>query len=245
LAETAVATQVDSQAAGPEISVTRKTRLFGLVILLAVSISSSLFNSTLSFLSAEPAGSDHDLAYVRLLLKQVASLGLLVYILQRNRQELSDIGFELRSSDLIHGGFLIIAGWIAFGVPRGIAISVYNLVVGHAPSTYVSSLGSTSLTIGVIVALVNPFFEELVVRAFLISEVIFLTGSVTLAVALSVVLQSAYHLYQGVPNAIAHGCVFLMFSLYYVRTGRTWPIVIAHMYRDMAPVLYYHSHHIR
>ena len=245
MAETGVATQVASEAAGPQVSVAKKARLFGLVILLAVSISSSLFNSTVSLLTTGPVGSDHDLGYVRLLLKQVASLGLLVYILQRNRQTLSDIGFELKSSDLMHGGFLIIAAWLTFGIPRGIAVSLYTLVLGHAPSAYVSSLGSTSLAIGVIVALVNPFFEELIVRAFLISEVIFLTGSTTLAVALSVMLQSAYHLYQGVPNAIGHGCVFLLFSLYYVSTGRAWPIVIAHMYRDMAPVLYYHSHHIR
>src|SRR5438045_123443 len=41
-----------------------------------------------------------------------------------------------------------------------------------------------------ILVLINPFFEELIVRAYLMTEVKFLTGSATLSIAASVGLQT-------------------------------------------------------
>ncbi len=74
----------------------------------------------------------------------------------------------------------------------------------------------------------NPFFEELIVRAYLMTEVRTLTGSWILSAALSVVVQSSYHLYYGWGGAIALSFLFLAFSIYYARTQRATPIIIAH-----------------
>jgi Type II CAAX prenyl endopeptidase Rce1-like len=244
LADSAVALgQVTSESTTlPVFSVSRRTRVFGLLILLAASFAPSLFNSTIAFLDPHPYGSSSDLGYLRVLLKQFTCLALLVYVLHRNGQTTSDIGFRLRPADLAHAGLLIIASWFAFEIPHGIAMNVYTAVLGHSPSRYVSPLATTGLTVSILTALVNPFFEELIVRAFFISEIILLTGSTALAVALSVFLQTAYHLYQGVPNAVGHGFVFLMFSLYYVKKRQAWPIILAHMYSDVYAVMHYAQH---
>ncbi len=243
MADTGVATQVAPDFSGRrEVAVSRRTRIFGLVILLAVSIASSIFNSTISFFSTESIASNHDLAYLRLLLKEVASLGLLVYILHRNGQTTRDIGFKLSPADLVHAGLLIIGCSFTFRLSRDFATDFYKMALGHAPPVYTSNLVGVGLIIGTVVAFVNPFFEELIVRAFLISEVTLLTGSAALAVVLSVLLQTSYHLYQGVPNAIGHAFEFLILSVYYARKRRAWPIILAHIYADLYAVNYYLRH---
>jgi membrane protease YdiL (CAAX protease family) len=82
-------------------------------------------------------------------------------------------------------------------------------------------------------SLLNPFFEELIVRAYLMTEVIELTGSSTLAVALSVFVQFSYHLYYGWGGAISLAFFFLALALYYVRSRRALPVIIAHGLLDI------------
>jgi membrane protease YdiL (CAAX protease family) len=54
-----------------------------------------------------------------------------------------------------------------------------------------------------------------------------------LAVVISVALQTSYHLYQGLPAALSHIPAFLLFSLYFVRTRRILPVILAHMFMDI------------
>jgi len=98
------------------------------------------------------------------------------------------------------------------------------------------------MAVSLLFTAINPVFEELIVRAFLISEATLLTGSAGLAVILSVLLQTSYHLYQGIPNAIGDGLIFLVFSLYYVKTRRLWPVILAHLWLDLYAVIFYHLH---
>lgn len=82
-------------------------------------------------------------------------------------------------------------------------------------------------------SLLNPFFEELVVRAYLMTEVKDLSGSWILSAALSVAIQTSYHLYYGWEGALALSFQFLALSIYYARTRRITPIIIAHGFFDI------------
>lgn len=62
--------------------------------------------------------------------------------------------------------------------------------------------GTTFGVLPVLFVLVNPFYEELLVRAFLISEAEVIYRSTALAVCMSVGLQASYHLFQGWPAAL-------------------------------------------
>jgi len=64
------------------------------------------------------------------------------------------------------------------------------------------------------------------------SETIALTGNTTLAVLFSFLLQTSYHLYQGIPYALALGLIFLVFSIYYARIRRIFPVLVAHFLAD-------------
>ena len=75
---------------------------------------------------------------------------------------------------------------------------------------------------------VGPFYEEMIARAFTMTEVEALTGSAGLAVVASVLLQTSYHLYLGLPSALAAGATFLISATYYARFRRITPVILAH-----------------
>jgi len=97
-----------------------------------------------------------------------------------------------------------------------------------AASPDAKSLFARPSLAGIPFFLLNPFFEELIVRAYLMSEIIELSGSSKLAVAASVLVQSSYHLYYGWIGAFTLSFQFLVFALYYVRSRRALPIIVAH-----------------
>ena len=80
----------------------------------------------------------------------------------------------------------------------------------------------------------NPFCEELIVRGFLMREMFSLTGSKTVAVVVSVLFQTSYHLYQGVVPALLTALIFLLFSMFYIKTGNLTSVIVAHLVMDLA-----------
>jgi len=70
--------------------------------------------------------------------------------------------------------------------------------------------------------------EELIVRAFLISEVAELSGSMPFAVFVSVAFQTSYHLYQGTPAALVAAGTFFVSSVFYASTRRITPVILVH-----------------
>ncbi len=91
-------------------------------------------------------------------------------------------------------------------------------------------MGLSAFTI--VLVCLNPFFEELIVRGYLMSEILDLTGNGTLAVVASVAVQMSYHLYQGLANGIVLTTTFVVFSIYFLRSRRIAPLVLAHFFLD-------------
>jgi membrane protease YdiL (CAAX protease family) len=86
--------------------------------------------------------------------------------------------------------------------------------------------------------LLNPFFEELIVRAYLMTEVSELTGSSFLAITVSVAVQFSYHLYYGWIGAISLSFSFLIFAVYYARSRRILPVIVAHGIFDIYGIVH-------
>ena len=97
--------------------------------------------------------------------------------------------------------------------------------------------------ITIIFLCINPFFEELIARAYLMTEVKYLAKSATTAVLVSTLFQMTYHLYQGVPLAMATGANFFLWSIFYAKTNRITPIILAHLYFDLGSTLVYVARH--
>jgi len=78
-----------------------------------------------------------------------------------------------------------------------------------------------------LVATVNPVFEEFFAGAYVIKSLRRRFG-LTAAVWTSAVIRTTYHLYQGLTAAPLHFAQGLIHGFVYVRYGRLWPLILAH-----------------
>jgi membrane protease YdiL (CAAX protease family) len=178
------------------------------------------------------SGAMHDSSSARWIFAIVQeSVGLLLlwFVLSRRRLRFRDIGLRWSFRDLGIGLVLVVTAYLTY--------SVFHFFIHWVHQVWFSSVtgGLTARqafghppVAAIPYVLMNPFFEELIVRAYLMTEVRDLTGSWTLAAALSVTVQASYHLYYGWEEAISLLIVFLVFSIYYARTRRATPIIFAH-----------------
>lgn len=77
-------------------------------------------------------------------------------------------------------------------------------------------------------AFANGFAEEVVVVGYLITRLKQLGLSQNRAIVVSSVLRGLYHLYQGFGAGLGNFVMGLVFGYAWCRTGRLWPLVIAH-----------------
>jgi uncharacterized protein len=86
-----------------------------------------------------------------------------------------------------------------------------------------------------LLAVVNGTFEEVFLIGFLMRGLKDRGLSISLGVPLLV--RVSYHLYQGPLGALSVLGLGLVFGLFYARTQRLWPVVLAHMMWDVIPFL--------
>jgi membrane protease YdiL (CAAX protease family) len=158
---------------------------------------------------------------------------------------------------LLLGGFLHLRGWtfrrvglaarlidplIGVGLAMGIYLIFESLwmlaTAAHLKPTYLN--GETSVVAGqfalftvIAASAVNALFEEVFVCGYLIS-VAKENGHLAVGVNASIALRLAYHLYEGGAGVIMIIPVGLIFALWFSRTGRLWPVVVAHTLIDVA-----------
>ena len=154
-----------------------------------------------------------------------------VYLLWRSGFSLSQIGLSRPRwrPDLLGG--LGLAALI--GVP-GLALYQIARILGMNASVEPAELYDTWWRIPVLllVAFANGWAEEVIVVGFLLTRLRQLRVSPVAAVILSSVLRGLYHLYQGFGAGLGNLAMGLVFGYVYVRTGRLWPLIVAHALVD-------------
>lgn len=163
------------------------------------------------------------------LLNEAIGILLLAYVLSRNGRRFKDLGLHWSLRDFGFGFLVYLASFGTY-VIGSLCIQLFHYFKYYAFYTGPTGkdfFGHPGLAM-VPFVLFNPFFEELIVRAYLMTEIRELTGSVVLAASVSVVLQSAYHLYYGWLGALSTMFLFIPFAVYYAVTRRAFPIIVAH-----------------
>ena len=226
---TVVATSPDTQA---QISGSEKRRRWlELYLVLFVAFGSSV-TSSLYMLANGAAALPHpsNSRWILGILHQSTALLLLVYVLSRRGLGLKDLGFRWSVRDAGMGILLAFTSRGAYLLGyRFIQTAHYRLYGSYATvHTPKEIFGHLSILFAIYSWFLTPLFEELIVRAYVITEIIQLTGSSALAVILCIALQFSYHLYYGWTTAAALACGFTVFALYYARTRRALPLVVAH-----------------
>lgn len=226
----------------------RSLRIIELIFFCFLAVGSSLIYSLTALSGAHQySGYTRGISYwTSATLQEVAMLGLLWCLLRRRSKSWSDLGLSWVKSDIGWSFLLIIGGAAAYGLIYYPLRSSSLIPGGYSKSAesvgnFLFSGGVFAMTI--VFQFVNPFFEELIVRAYLMTEVRQLTNSATKAVILSTALQTGYHFYQGVPMALADGGLFLLFSIYYAKTNRITPVILAHLFFDVSGTLSYAIRH--
>lgn len=175
--------------------------------------------------------SRYDLINLGLNLVSVGQLiawgGLALYLLWRTGIRPANIGLgRLRWRSDVLGGLGLAA---LIGIP-GLLLYLAARQLGLNAEVEPSALRESWWRIPVLTlaAFANGFAEETVVVGYLITRLRQLGLSQTRAVWASSALRGLYHLYQGVGAGLGNVVMGLVFGCAWCRTGRLWPLVIAH-----------------
>lgn len=175
---------------------------------------------------------------------EIGGLFLVAYVLRRHGEGFSNIGLRWNWLDLAFAPILWIVCCAAHYALRYYIWSYAGSLLNTKTHTQVANyIFSGGIGAGALVfAIINPFYEELIVRGYLMTQLRQLGVNAFIAIAASVVLQTSYHFYQGVWEGLSHAGEFLVLSIYYSTTRRILAPIIVHMIFDMWATIYYMVH---
>lgn len=177
----------------------KRVRWFEIFLVVLVAFGSPFVTSIYVFLNGPGASKNiPNMRWLVAIIQEAAALLLLGYVLSRRRLRFKNLGLRWSMLDAGAGLLLAAVAYVVYAVGY-LCLSLLHRVIfastaaGYSGREFFSHPGIMMIPF----SLLNPFFEELIVRAYVMTEVIELTGSATLAVALSVGIQLSYHLYYG------------------------------------------------
>ncbi|MDM4763355.1 CPBP family intramembrane metalloprotease [Galbitalea sp. SE-J8] len=161
-------------------------------------------------------------------------VALVVFLLwSRERPRMGRLGLDSRRPwfDALSGvGIALVIG------ACGLAVYVGGRLLGL--SVAVQATGLPPYWWSVPVLLLSAFRsgaqEEIIVIGYLYERLRRLGWPTWAIVVGPAVLRGSYHLYQGYSAFIGNALMGVVFGLLYLRTGRLWPLVIAHSLIDAA-----------
>jgi len=212
-------------------------------VMLAVSFGVSAAIAVLQLIDAVLSGlsghrvrlnenlSRYDLINLGLNLATIAQLvawgALALYLLWRSGLSPARIGLgRLRWRTDVLGGLGLAA---LIGIP-GLLFYLAARWLGMNAEVEPSALHNSwwRIPVLIIAAFANGFAEEVVVVGYLITRLRQLGLSQNRAILASSVLRGLYHLYQGFGAGLGNLVMGLVFGYAWCRSGRLWPLVIAH-----------------
>jgi|SRR5712692_2859384 len=213
----------------------RYLRWFEVCLVMLVALAGFFLNS-LNLLQTGPGAAPRvsNFRWLIGVVNEVNALLLLGYVLSRRGRRFRDLGLRWSLRDVGVGLIVTAVSFLSYLVGSIVLQTIHfamygTLVTGHAARAIFTSPSTAAVPF----FLLSPFFEELIVRAYLMTEIVELTRSATLAVIVSVAVQVSYHLYYGWLGALSIGCQVLIFALYYARWHRALPVIVAHGLFDL------------
>jgi membrane protease YdiL (CAAX protease family) len=91
----------------------------------------------------------------------------------------------------------------------------------------------------VLAAAQNAVLEEIIVVGYLLTRLRDMRWPLGAAVAASALLRGAYHLYQGFGAFVGNAIMGVLFALFFLRTRRTLPLIVAHTLLDVVAFVGY------
>jgi len=221
----------------PVSPVSRTHRWIDLGLVLLVAFAVSIFGSI--FRAFHPGPLNHSNAGLVLgMIDEAIPLVLLFVLLKRQGRSLQDLGFSFRWTDGLKALGLTLAGFIATFIGFvAIRFFYYSFTLhSFTDSGRHNNFSATSVWLILPFLVLNGFHEEVIVRGYLMTEWIELRGSAQMAGFISLALQTSYHLYYGIFGALMVGCGLSVFAIYYAKSRRLMPVILAHIFWDLITV---------
>ncbi|MGC2618128.1 MAG: CPBP family intramembrane glutamic endopeptidase [Acidobacteriaceae bacterium] len=239
-----IQTELAVDVARSPVAPPKRDRWIDLFFVLGIALWEPIFSSAIHGRPSPGTGPADSNVVVHGLLYEAAGLAALAYVLWKRKAGAAALTRDAHGSDIPIGAALCILTLMVSGVAAVMLHYVWILATGHAPAqpNIPALIGMQPTAAWLIYLLVNPWFEELIVRGFLMTEVTALAG-VRTAIIASTLVQVSYHLYQGWFNAAGLAVVFLGLSLYYASTRRLFPVVVAHTLMDLMSFAWFIHHH--
>jgi membrane protease YdiL (CAAX protease family) len=167
---------------------------------------------------------------------------LAVHLLNRDAPGGDDagarLGLDLRRPYFDLGTGTALA--VAIGVP-GVGLYLLARELGVNTTVAAANLPDVwwALPVLVLAAVGNGVLEEVVVVGYLITRLQELGWRTASSVAASALLRGTYHMYQGIGAFIGNAIMGAVFALFFVRTRRVMPLVVAHALLDVGAFVGY------
>jgi membrane protease YdiL (CAAX protease family) len=131
--------------------------------------------------------------------------------------------------DLARGVALLVASYLAYWF-------AFTLAALAAPPLlevvqHIEFGGSPSWWVVVLVSAVNPVAEEFLYLGFITNTL--KSSGFQAALIAGILARASVHVYQGPIGVVSSIAFGLVFGTYYLRSGRIWPIVLAHGLADL------------
>jgi membrane protease YdiL (CAAX protease family) len=234
----AASTQPEVQIPQHPVSpVSRAHRWIDLALVLLVAFATSILGSI--FTAFHPGPLNYSNARLVLgMVDEAIPLALLFVLLKRQGRSLQDLGFSFRRTDILKAFGLTVAGFIATFIGFAAIRFVYYSFTLHSfvNSGPHNNFSATSVWLILPFMVLNGFHEEIIVRGYLMTEWIELRGSAQMAGFISLAVQTSYHLYYGVFGALMVGCGLSVLAVYYAKSRRLMPVILAHIFWDLITV---------
>jgi membrane protease YdiL (CAAX protease family) len=199
------------------------------VIVITVAFGLSILGSVLSLVSAPDGPAISDAGLRSLVVYEISILALLGAFLWTRGWTRKQLGLAPDRTDALASVVLGLTAYLACFITM---LVLGNLVPGGVglPAGFIED--NMNLGTVLIASVVNGVFEEVFVCGYVIAALRRSRG-VWFAINVSIGLRVSYHLYQGAAGVISIVPLGLVLAYWFARTGRLWPVAIAHCLFDI------------
>jgi membrane protease YdiL (CAAX protease family) len=165
-------------------------------------------------------------------------VALAIYLLAFDAHPLRRLGLQKGrpARDVLTGAGLA----VAIGIP-GLGMYYLGLALGFSDDVVPAPEHVYWWTIPILLlsAVENAVVEEVIAVGYLMTRLRDLRWGPWAAIAASAALRGTYHLYHGFGQALGNAVMGALFAWWFQRTGRLWPLLVAHTLLDVAAFVGY------
>jgi membrane protease YdiL (CAAX protease family) len=214
----------------------RKAIYFEILVTVGLMVIPSLIGAVFHFLHPEQLATQMTCPswfFGSAIASSLLLIGLLWHIIRLNSESMDVFTNAFAPKDLLKGFGLWI--WTAvsdFGTYQ-LLLSLWGGAQGGEAPSRLEPFRVPFSPLYLLAMIVIPCFEEFFVRGFLQTRLKQAGWNGLAVVLVSTLLQTSYHLYQGLVACLSLAPGFFILAAYYQTSRRLWPVIVAHIITDL------------